>query len=506
MTSAWAIATFLAGLSLAGPAPAAPPTRTYACRCVFRVNTTVSSGKLSPEEVARKAEEGGVKALVISDQFLSRAVWGVPGFRGLLKFTKEKPSVLTHGVDRYLAGLSKLQEDHPGLIVVGALDVAPYYYWQGNPFWGEFTVNQWSAQWTVLGLDSPEVIRRMPVVANPHAPKRWTVMSFVRLTPLLLVLLGALLMRRRGIEYSDEQGDRIAVSRSPWRVVGVVAVVVGVLLVVSGYPYAEGIEWDSHRPTDGPEPYRAYGRWLARQPGALAFWSAPEATHKEVIEGVTFMTRPSLDHVFDVPGLHGFAGLYGDAHTACDPGGAWDEALQEYCQGKRDRPLVIVGERDYHGEGPIDLIETVLILTRVDREHLIEEGFRKGYAYARSRGPGGRVELTDFSASAPKGPRNMMFRPLTTDSEAVLRIEAKVLREEPRPDVIRFTLVSGGRVVFEESLSVKDGGKARTYAKELRVKLPVGEPMRYFRLIVDSKRTGRLLTNPVFVHRREGAP
>ncbi|MBS3762563.1 MAG: hypothetical protein KGZ25_04565 [Planctomycetes bacterium] len=469
-------------------------------RCVFRINTTISAGSRTPEEIAQMAEEQGIDVLVFSDQFLVRGEWGIPGFRGLFKFTKSRPSVMSYGVSNYLARLRKIQRAHPDLVIVPGLDVAPHYYWEGWPGRKDFSVHQWSEQLTVVGLDDPARIRKMPVTANPDGPRRWTVMSFVKLLPGLLVLLGIWIRRRKGFEYVDEQGTQKDIRDPRMRWLGLFVSAGGFVLLLSGYPFAERVARDQYSPTNGPEPFQQYLDWLSVQEGALAFWSAPEITHEETINGVRLVTRPYLNHVEETTGASGFAGIYADARTACKPGKLWDRTLVEYCREERESPLHVVSESDYHTGERLDARETILLMPDLSPESVMR-ALTTGRMYARARGRDGRIELLDFSVSEGDGRGHGFMESVRTDSQKLkIHVKIRARLAEKTGDTVFLQLIQEKRVKDEEKIVIERQKSGEEWSGVFKVRRTDPARMTYFRLRLRGRRTGEIVTNPIFIY------
>ncbi|MEK7301302.1 MAG: hypothetical protein AAB072_09380, partial [Nitrospirota bacterium] len=71
-------------------------------RVALHVHSTASTGTLSLEALAVRAEQQGLDAIVLSDNFSLEYEYGLQPLPGLLKKTVSFPSVLSYGVERYL--------------------------------------------------------------------------------------------------------------------------------------------------------------------------------------------------------------------------------------------------------------------------------------------------------------------------------------------------------------------------------------------------------------------
>ena len=96
------------------------------------VHSTASTGELTVEALAERAEQLGLDALILTDNFSLRYEYGLWPLPGLLKQQVSFPSVLEYGIERYLDEIAAAQSRHPKLIILPGVEVAPYYYWTGS--------------------------------------------------------------------------------------------------------------------------------------------------------------------------------------------------------------------------------------------------------------------------------------------------------------------------------------------------------------------------------------
>ena len=71
-------------------------------RAVLHVHTDFTTGDLTLDEIVARAQEQGIEAIFFAENFLLRIEYGLPPFRSLIRVTREEPSVLARGVERYL--------------------------------------------------------------------------------------------------------------------------------------------------------------------------------------------------------------------------------------------------------------------------------------------------------------------------------------------------------------------------------------------------------------------
>lgn len=66
------------------------------------VHSTASTGELTIEALAQRAEQLGLDVLILTDNFSLRYEYGLWPLRGILKRQIRFPSVLEYGIERYL--------------------------------------------------------------------------------------------------------------------------------------------------------------------------------------------------------------------------------------------------------------------------------------------------------------------------------------------------------------------------------------------------------------------
>ena len=89
------------------------------------VHSTASTGELTIEALAERAEQLGLDVLILTDNFSLRYEYGLWPLPGLLKRQVRFPSVLEYGIERYVDEIAAAQSRHPKLIILPGVEVAP---------------------------------------------------------------------------------------------------------------------------------------------------------------------------------------------------------------------------------------------------------------------------------------------------------------------------------------------------------------------------------------------
>jgi hypothetical protein len=131
------------------------------------VHSTASTGELTVEALAERAEQLGLDVLILTDNFSLRYQYGLWPLPGLLTRQVRFPSVLEYGIERYLDEIAAVQSRHPKLIILPGVEVAPYYHWTGSLLRQTLTMHNAQRNLLVLGLTNPEDYRSLPASGNP---------------------------------------------------------------------------------------------------------------------------------------------------------------------------------------------------------------------------------------------------------------------------------------------------------------------------------------------------
>lgn len=492
---ATAALALLADCVLAAPAAAAGgPKPGLVLRAAVHVHSTVSTGTLSLESLAVRAEQQGLDALILSENFTLRYEYGLRPFEGVLKRQVSFPSVLEYGIERFLDEVRAVQARHPNLIVVPGVEVAPHYYWTGSLLGRDLTMHNAQRNLLVIGLDKAEDYEKLPARGNPHSFE-WNEKSFANLAPVLLVVPALRLWFPR----KPASPGRSLPARRLRRLAAVIVLALCVGLVVHAWPPTTPA-FSSFDVGAGYRPYQALID-AARQRGALVFWSMTEARDFSrhsfgPLGPVTVMTDSHPEALVLTQGYTGFGGLYQDTRRVVAPGGVWDQVMQAAALDEHPAP-VMIGEVAFHGlqdaGKDLDRVYTVVLTEERSAAGLLS-ALRSGRSYAVARGDHNRLlRLDDFrvmdggSRSAGIGDR------LRVDSGQVPTIRAAVSADDGNSYPTRLRFIRSGKVIGQT-----EGHTPLTYELTDQ-EAPLGRWTTY-RLEVVGK-SGELLTNPVYVKR-----
>lgn len=491
VTAAWI------SLALAGPVwspVVSAAEQPVPLRVAIHVHSTASTGTLSLEALATRAEQQGLDAIVLSDNYSLEYEYGLQPLPGLLKKTVSFPSVLSYGVERYLDEIEAVQARHPRLLIVPGVEVAPFYYWTGSLWRGDLTMHDAQRNLLVLGLTTAEDYRALPARGNPAS---FTVDggSLANAAPLLLVVSALFLWKPRH-QTADGWREPISAAR---RTVDVGCLVLAVATLVNAWPLGTPL-FSSYESQLGYRPYQALLD-VANQRGAVVLWSMTEARDLQThafgpLGTVTARTDAHPEALVLTSGYAGFGGLYQDTRTVTAAGGLWDQVIQAHRGSAQPAVPTMIGETAFHGltdKGKdLDRVVTTVFATERSVAGLLA-AIRSGHAYAVAEGDH-RVMLTldEFSlgcdcdqATAGIGERVA----LPSGSHAVATVRLSARDGKPHPVTVR--VIRSGEVIGMT--------KAETPVHyQLADAQPVPDGGTYYRLEVVGQ-SGELLTNPIFV-------
>ena len=451
------------------------------------IHSTASTGELTIEALAERAEQLGLDVLILTDNFSLRYEYGLWPLPGLLKRQVSFPSVLEYGIERYLDEIAAAQSRHPKLIILPGVEVAPYYYWTGSLVRRTLTMHNAQRNLLVLGLTRPEDYRSLPVNGNPGSYTfDWR--GAVNGAPLLLVVPAVWLWRplRRA---SDRQSLR--------RTVACILVVLAVALVANAWPLSQPT-FSSYDDQLGYRPYQALIDDV-RAKGGLAFWSLTEARDfHEYAFGplgiVTVKTEPHPEAMLMTTGYTGFGGLYQEGRTSINPGELWDRLLQLPASEQRPTP-VLIGELALHGlnDADKDLHRLVTALWVKERTIVgVLEALRSGHSYAVGDGDHHvQLRLDEFRVVCQGGTKSASVGDrldpgVARDLMVLLSVTASDRGRHP----VKVRVIRSGQVLAQLA------GDTPFRVDWADTTAPTAERMTYR---VEITGSGELLSNPIFV-------
>lgn len=458
---------------------------------LLHAHSTFSTGDLPLDRLVTDAQRQGLEAILLTENYLLRVQYGLWPFRAATRLTQEEPSVLSQGVETYLAHVSEVRRRFPAMVIVPGVEVNAHYYWTGSPFTGDLTNHDFEKKLHVFGVEDPAALKRLPITGNPYL-RRYTAWSVVDVLPGLLIFPGLWLIlvgrrRRRRL------GGVMVVKRERRWLAGGTLCVLGAVAVIRAFPFTQD-PWSPYSPDPDPTIYQALIDQVESQ-GGITVWSFPEARdssdHSVLGFTVRVRTDPYPDDLAQTFRYTAFGGIYEDTTRVTAPGALWDYILGKYLAGERSRPPWAVGESGFHGyvagKRPVN-VQTIF-LVRDKSEAAILESFRAGRMYALSRTLEYGLVLQDFSVHQGAA-EAISGETLGASGNQPLEVRIKVSASDGGEYPIRAILVGNGKVV--------NAWTSTTPFNVVHQDPPQGAPS-YFRLEVRGPVPHQVLTNPIFV-------
>ncbi len=242
------------------------------------------------------------------------------------------------------------------------------------------------------------------------------------------------------------------------------------------------------------QPYQDLINYVARHDG-LSFWAHPEAQKDIIISGIRVETIPYPEAIQATVNYTGFSILSEGYRRVGRPGGIWDYALKEYCQGTRAMPVWAIGELDDYGDKDLDSILTVCLVKEKSYTEVIQ-ALRYGRMYVTTHSAlrlnwscrqGKPLRQEEIALAAISG------NELVCKTPAHIQVKITLKKQEPKgPKAITIRLLRNGRLVkeFNGSLPYQAEFKDTYYQPDEKV---------YYRLDAVTDKMNRLISNPIFI-------
>lgn len=446
---------------------------------VIHLDTNISDGVLSPEDMIKKVKGAGLQVAIINDKDNQRVEYGIFPLRNIVKKVVERGSIQTYGARAYLERIEAIAKENPDMVILPGVEAVPFYYWTGGLFKRDLKLMGFHKHILVIGLKEASDYEGIPSVGynNPVVPGIW---CLINLWPLLLLIVGVWMARYRKAKVIQFSRFKLTFTQRPFLIPGVLLGIGGILLVINNFPYCPRL-YDEYHGDRGILPYQNLIDYVNKK-GGMTFWAHPEARGRFKVGDIELDTQPYYTDLLKARDYTGFAVFAeGMRHTG-NPGGMWDKVLMEYLQGKREDPVWAIGELDYKEGNWMGDTQTIFFVKEKTKDGVLE-ALRKGRVYAVMGEP--KPLLEAFQVWDEMGKRWVEMGETASVKEKA-RIRIKVVLPEAKTMTLR--LVRGGEVIK----TVRFDG---ILDDEWEDDLPIQTRKAYYRVDIDS----RLITNPIFI-------
>lgn len=446
---------------------------------VIHLDTNISDGVLSPEEMIKKVREAGIQVAIINDKDNQRVEYGIFPLRNIIKKVVERGSVMTYGARAYLERIKAIAKENPDMVILPGVEAVPFYYWTGGLFNRDLKLVGFHKHILVIGLKEASDYEGIPSVSynNPAVPGIW---CLINLWPLVLLIAGVWMARYRKARVIQFSRFKVTSTQRPFLIPGVLLGIGGVLLVINNFPYCPRL-YEQYHGDRGILPYQNLIDYVNKK-GGMTFWAHPEARGRFKIGDIELDTQPYYTDLLKARDYTGFAVFAEGMRYTGSPGGVWDKLLIEYVEGKRERPVWAIGELDYKEGNWMGDTQTVFLVKDKTKKEILD-ALRNGRVYAVMGEP--KPVLEAFQVWDEVGERWVEMGE-TASVGGRTRIRIKVVLSDGRTMTLR--LVRGGEVIK----TIRFDG---ILDEEWEDNLPIQTRKAYYRVDIDS----RLVTNPIFV-------
>jgi hypothetical protein len=466
-------------------------------QAVIGIKTAASGGRYTVFQVARIAAKNGVDIIVTTDAFLNRWQYGLWPLRNIIRKTEETRSVSSYGIRRYLDELKAARQNDPGMVVIGGLEVAPFYYWEGSPFKENFAIKNWHKHLLVIGLEGVIGCQRMPVIGNGTAlAKPFGIYGLLcMLLPIAIFIAGVFSIMESRNARDGVYELRFGLPLAHWRYVGIALLAASLILFINIFPF-RGPIYDQYHSDRGTMPYQNLIDYVNHH-GGMTFWAHPEAKNVDQVGKVSIQTGEHTGLLLETCGYTGFAVFYEGYDMVGRPQGIWDSVLRRYCQGGCAAPVWAIGVLDYERAGNLgkdmNNLRTVLLVKEISEIGALD-AMRKGRMYVAKDANAARFKLENFTVGDASGRSDMMGKEIALAGEPRVRIKGNFNGDAAVKTPIKVLLIRDG-----ELLTIFDVEAPFDITYDDKEAVTSGK--QYYRAEVRSSGLV-LVTNPVFVTRK----
>lgn len=251
-----------------------------------------------------------------------------------------------------------------------------------------------------------------------------------------------------------------------------------------------------YRGMPGIKPYQQVIDFVDQESG-IVLWSTPdENPGTQTRQGKIYLQTPLYyEDLLKTERYSGIAVLpEGNIYTGI-PGGVWDQVLEKYSRGRRERPCWVFSELILHQIRETDLDHRLLI-SWVNKKNELEllKSIHAGRFYALQKGKTKLLRIGHFEITTDLNQMGVSGE--TVLSASTHKISAEIGVEGNPSQPIEWSLIRMGEVIAAEVTT----GKAQI---AINATWPPDEKKIYYRLTAKTLENGPsiVMSNPIFVER-----
>ena len=463
---------------------------------VIDVRTNLGDGRYSLSQISDTARKSDLRIVIPTDGLLNRWEYGLWPLRNIIKKAVETPSVIKFGIKEYLEQIRSVQMDNPDMIFVSSVEVSPYYYWFGSPFGSNFIIKDWHRHLLVIGLDSVNDYKNIPVVGNALAlAKPFGLSDTLYLLLLLLILAGGVWIFGHGSSAQPGVYERkMGVPVRYLKTIGTLIIVLALTMLVNGFPFRR-FEYDQYNGDLGAVPYQHLIDYVNSK-GAATFWAHPDAKNVDKVGSVNIETDEHSDLLLKTYGYTGFAVFYEGYENVGAPGRIWDVALKDYCRGIRPFPIWAIGALAFEKAGNLEeymaSLRMVFLLSNFSKAGVVD-ALKCGRMYVFKGKESANFVMDNFSVRDPgTGDEKTMGQTITVSDNPHLIIKGRF--KNGKSKAVNIAIIKDGEIIKVMDVDTP-------FAIDFEDKDIAEKSKFYYRAEIKSEGLF-VVTNPVFVTRR----
>jgi hypothetical protein len=327
-----------------------------------------------------------------------------------------------------------------------------------------------------VGLEKENDYRYLPIIANYS----WTPLhkaNLRRLWPILLIILGIVAFKIHPHAFSYKQ----------W---GYVLLLLGGLFLLNNLHFNIS-SFDAYHGDQQARPYQDLIDYVNKKNG-LVFWAHPEAKNIDRVKDVNIVTSAYKEDLIYTHDYAGSAMLFDDSRSVAKTGDIWDKLLIDACLGRR-KPVWMIGEVDYHGEGAnLDSVQTIFLLEALSRIQVIN-ALKNGKMYAKLNNKPNDFSLDAFIITDDKK-ENFAFMGDEIELNSMPQIIIQTSSSSNPQAPITILLIRNNQLI-QEFTSQNPNFQVRFQDEYFKP----GEKIYYRIMIREDNDSFRVISNPVFV-------
>lgn len=444
---------------------------------VADVKTQFSDGCSSIGEMANIAQLRNIDVVIYSDHYNDSVEYGFRPFENIFKKREKHPSVLSQEVENYLSAIKDGAERIQDVIMIPAVEVAPFYYWSGKFSEKNLSINGLNKHLLVVGLQTVESYKQIPVLDGNFSTRytRNKINNFILYVVIFIICV-------------------TFVYKRVFRKVTVFLAFFSLLLAYNHHPFQSSL-YDPYHGDRGIKPYQDLIDY-ATSNGAMVFWNHIES--KSGTESYSWAKSNTPPHPEDLVlsgNYTGFEAVDDEPVHAADSGKEWDHVLTQFIQGKRKAPVWGYGGNDFHCEDrdnhKLGGVRTILLATARTPSAALEAMLHGRMYSVRQASEDDSLRLERFMVSSGEAGREAVSgEELATLNAPEIKIKIKSTKSDNKP--VKISIIRNGELVKEDS-------GFTPYILNWQDTDVVRKGKAYYRIKAESGNRHYLLSNPIFV-------